>query len=303
MIVKKTLKKIIKAILPYGILYIYRYLKKNKNEKNKNDILNKIETFKLYFLKIDMNGNKYFDINGAKLPDISYNQGIMTLFLSIFTDTFMVPFFFDDNHSHELIKILDVFMTGGPYGYTDNEIDVTIKPQDVVIDAGAWIGDFSAYAALKGAVSYAFEPVTSTFEILKKTAAINNGKIIPVKKGLSNKTGTTKISIVDGFNSGANSMAIKRSSKFENIAITTLDEYVKENKIKKIDYIKSDIEGEERNLLRGAYNVLKTFAPKLAICTYHFPEDAKLLEEIIMDANPKYIVKHLRHKLYAQVMS
>jgi carbamoylphosphate synthase large subunit len=48
--------------------------------------------------------------------------------------------------------------------------------------------------------------------------------------------------------------------------------------------------------------VLKTFAPKLAICTYHFPDDPEVLEKIIKDANPDYTVVHLRHKLVAAVV-
>jgi FkbM family methyltransferase len=257
--------------------------------------------FKSYFLSSDSEGNTYFDINGAKLPDISDNRDMMELLMYVFEDTFMVPFFFKDNHKKELVAILDVFMEEGPYGYTDNEIKVVINPQDVVIDAGAWIGDFSAYAASKGGISYAFEPVASTFKILEKTASLNKGKIIPVQKGLSDKNSTMKISISD-VNSGSHSMALKRSSKEEHISITTLDDFVKTNKIEKIDFIKSDIEGEERGLLKGASNVLQTFASKLAICTYHFPEDAKLLEEIIMDTNSKYKTKHLRHKLFAEAV-
>jgi hypothetical protein len=55
-------------------------------------------------------------------------------------------------------------------------------------------------------------------------------------------------------------------------------------------------------MLRGATQVLKRFAPKLAICTYHFPDDPEVLEKIILEANPKYKVVHLRHKLMAAVV-
>lgn len=54
-------------------------------------------------------------------------------------------------------------------------------------------------------------------------------------------------------------------------------------------------------MLRGAQDVLRSLEPKLSICTYHHPEDPQLLEEIILKANPNYIIKHQYMKLYAYV--
>jgi hypothetical protein len=88
----------------------------------------------------------------------------------------------------------------------------------------------------------------------------------------------------------------------EKITITSLDKFVTENKLERVDFIKADIEGAERDMLKGATNVLKTFAPKLAICTYHLPDDSQVLEQIIKEANPAYTVVHLRHKLFAAVV-
>ncbi|MDR1986982.1 MAG: FkbM family methyltransferase, partial [Treponema sp.] len=86
------------------------------------------------------------------------------------------------------------------------------------------------------------------------------------------------------------------------IDITSLDAFVEKNKIKKIDFIKADIEGSERDMLHGAVNVLKNFAPKLAICTYHLPDDPEVLSKKILDANPRYKIIHLRKKLFASVV-
>jgi hypothetical protein len=43
-------------------------------------------------------------------------------------------------------------------------------------------------------------------------------------------------------------------------------------------------------MLKGAANTLKKFAPKLAICTYHLPDDPQVLESIIKEVNPDYKV-------------
>jgi hypothetical protein len=63
----------------------------------------------------------------------------------------------------------------------------------------------------------------------------------------------------------------------------------------------ADIEGAERDMLKGAWGVLKEFAPKLALCTYHLPDDPETLEFLIKDANPNYNVVHISKKLFAAV--
>ncbi|MDR1256472.1 MAG: hypothetical protein LBJ86_01850 [Spirochaetaceae bacterium] len=51
-------------------------------------------------------------------------------------------------------------------------------------------------------------------------------------------------------------------------------------------------------MLAGARGVLKEFAHKLALRAYHLPDDSKILEGLILDANPNYRVVHLSHKLF-----
>jgi len=263
-------------------------------------------TFKKRWLKQN-DKESYFDFKGAKLPDVSNDQGKVSVLKIVFEDVFLIPCFYGDNHEKSVVNLVDQYMEEGPYGYTDGSFDVTVKKNDVVIDVGAWIGDFSAYAASKGAIAYAFEPVNETFQLLQKTKVLNNvrggGKINPVQKGLSNRECEMDMSIMNT-SGGGNSIVVERNGCMsEKVSITTLDKFVEENKLERVDFIKSDIEGAERDMLRGASNVLKTFAPKLAICTYHFPDDPEVLENIIKEANPAYTVVHLRHKLVAAVVN
>lgn len=242
----------------------------------------------------------YFDFNGARLPDVSAVPEKLEMLNLVFEDVLLFPCLLNDDYDHSLVRLMDVLLAEGPYGYTDGAFDVTVREGDVVIDAGAWIGDFSAYAASKGAEVYAFEPVEDTFQWLCKTRDLNGGRIYPVKKGLGSREGEADI-FINEYNSGTNSLVFKGEEITERIVLTTLDQFVEENRLERIDFIKADIEGAERDMLRGAFNVLKTFAPKLAICTYHLRDDPKVLEQLILEANPNYKIVHRRGKLMAAI--
>jgi FkbM family methyltransferase len=258
---------------------------------------------KVFFKKwrVKEKGISFFDFCGAKLPDISNSHDMLSNLYAVCEDTFLFSCIYNDNYDKSLVEFMDTYMTEGPYGYKDENFDVTVKANDVVIDAGAWIGDFSAYAVSKGATAYAFEPVKDTFLLLCETKHLNNDQIHPVQKGLGSCECHVNISISEDC-SGANSIIFERGNLGEEIEIISLDKFVADNHISRIDFIKADIEGAERDMLRGATNVLKTFAPKLAICTYHLPDDPEVLEKIILDANPDYTIVHLKHKLFAKVL-
>ena len=307
---KNIIIQAIKACIPHGIIALHRH-EHNKKEAFKRrqklaDELYGINVLKRRFLTKQPDGKLYFDFNGAYIPDISDDAGKMKTLMRIFSDTFMFPCLFNDNHDKSLVEIMDLYMKEGPYGFTDGLFDVTVKKNDVVVDAGAWIGDFSAYAASKSADVYAFEPLQELFSLLEQTAALNkNGKIYPVKKGLADKSGYTDI-FIPARNSGGGSILSKRMNEpvaaNETIEITTLDKFVEEHNIQKIDFIKADIEGAEREMLKGAKNTLKKHCPKLIICAYHLPDDHEVLERIILEANPNYKIIHLRKKIFACVM-
>lgn len=196
----------------------------------------------------------------------------------------LVPYFFDD------YKRIDE----GTYSYHN----VVIKEGDVVVDAGAHIGMFSAFAAYMGAEKvYSFEPMRSNYKYLQRQA-LEYPQIIPVNKALDVESRDMYISI-DGSSS---SMYLENDApNKELISCYTLDEYAENNNLDRIDFIKADIEGAECNMLRGATRVLREYAPKLAICTYHRPTDKEDITKIIKEANPKYKIEYKWKKLFATV--
>jgi FkbM family methyltransferase len=198
----------------------------------------------------------------------------------------------------------DSLIDEGLYEYNQ----IQLENKDVVLDCGANIGIFSAYAAAQNCQVYAFEPTPDTIPILDKNKEIypENFHIIP--KAVSDKDGTISFYCYNDANS-INSVfdtTLLYSNHYKIsqeviVPTITLDSFAEENNLKKVDFIKCDIEGSERQMLKGARNILKNHAPKLAICTYHLPDDKEVLERLILEANPNYQIIHKWKKLYAYV--
>lgn len=88
---------------------------------------------------------------------------------------------------------------GKQYEYLDT---VKATKGDVVIDVGAFVGDtsfyFSQLVGEDGKV-YAFEPISSNYNILVENIQSNNIKNVePIKLGLFSKSGTSTMSVQGG---------------------------------------------------------------------------------------------------------
>ena len=246
--------------------------------------------------------DKTYHIKDVRLPALSPDDERLFL-LAIFDDTFGSYLYCNDKYDEATVNLCDEILGEGVYGLVNDHVNVTVETGDIVIDAGAWVGDFAAYASVKGATTYAFEPTEQTYDILCRTAELNGG-IIPVKKGLSDtNTGMVLFVNTEG-NSGGNSLLPKTTEKQEassSVETVRLDDFVRENNIPRVDFIKADIEGFERHMLAGAQETLARFAPKLALCTYHLPDDPQVMAGLIKQANPRYNIVQKRMKLFASV--
>lgn len=244
--------------------------------------------------------NSYFSSDSKKvffgdiiIPNLS-GHAIGT-FWDEFPDVLLPYLLKRDGNKYDFSEI-NKLMREGPYELDD---DVSLNSGDIVIDCGANIGLFSAIASKRGAFVYAFEPDESVIDNYLSKTANYNGNIEICSYGLSDHTGVEHFAS-DSINIGAGRL-IKDSGLGKEVRVTTLDTFVLEKNIDKIDFIKADIEGAEREMLRGATRILRDFAPKLSICTYHLPDDKEVLEKIVLDANPKYQIRHVYQKMYAYV--
>lgn len=170
-----------------------------------------------------------------------------------------------------------------------------IRKDSVVIDAGANIGSFSLFAAHlapEGHV-YAFEPAVGTFSILQENAR-GYSNLTCFNAGLGDADTEKKLLNKGVGNLGSvieDSKLCKRpegsGGKWEKITVTTIDEFVLQNKMTRVDFLKIDTEGYEARVLMGAARSIKKFRPTIAMSAYHNPEDKtelpKLLKSICSD--------------------
>ncbi len=188
----------------------------------------------------------------------------------------------------------------GPYEYGP----VFVKPDDIVIDAGAHLGEFSAMAAAKGATAYAFEPAQPLIERHLAFVARRNPRVTVCPYALSDRCGMEGFYYDEAAAEQSRLSATDEGAQIlpsEQVETITLDAYVERFHVPWVDFIKADIEGAERNLLAGAQRVLKEFAPRISICTYHLPDDPEVLRDLILGANPRYTIEEHFKKMYAYV--
>jgi FkbM family methyltransferase len=140
---------------------------------------------------------------------------------------------------------------------TYNPKGFEINSQDIVLDIGAQVGIFSVFASkfAKEGKIFSFEPVPENFEGLKENIRINDSKnITPLQVAISDRKGTKNLFISE--NSGGHSFyeSISRGSgKKVKVSTISLNDFIKENKIKKVDYLKMDCEGAEYSILFSCY--------------------------------------------------
>ncbi len=182
---------------------------------------------------------------------------------------------------------------------------VQLEKGDVVVDAGANIGMFSILASKKvgpGGKVFAFEPIQETSEVLKQNIEVNsclNTKIAQYALADSNQKVKFFVDKNRLVKSSKLETRIHTYTDIEEVDQITLDSYVEKNDIKDINFIKADIEGAERDFIKGAEMVLKRFKPKLAICTYHLPDDPEVIESLIKSFVPKYVIAQTETKIFA----
>lgn len=301
--IKNTLASIktgIKKILFYDskkilLKYYEDRLQKLYDILNENDraILIDIITFRLVGykkFKLRNNNKSYWETIEKTKNTIDYKSKLNN-FLN-FNKVNLSLFNYDINFFYKGIGFVNIFCFEQYTKKDNNKLLVSVEKGDTVLDIGAMVGDTSLYFANKTTSSgkvYSFEFTPSNIEIFKLNAKLNPNlcDVMEIIERPVSDISDVKIYFTD--KGEGSEIKFEPFDNFEHTNLTiSIDDFVKERNISKVDFIKMDIEGAEPLALNGALETIKKFKPKLAIAIYHSWDDFVNIPLWIHDLNLGY---------------
>ena len=142
-------------------------------------------------------------------------------------------------------------------------VEKCLAPGMCVLDIGAHHGLYTLLASKRvgsGGKVIAFEPSPRERRLLARNLRLNsasNAQIEPF--ALGHEPSKAELFLVQGGEDGCNSLrppAVTASTKTETVDVKSLDGYLEKAGIVKVDFVKLDVEGAEREVLLGAQRLL-----------------------------------------------
>lgn len=165
---------------------------------------------------------------------------------------------------------------------------VEAMPGQTVIDAGAYIADTALYFSSKiGAAGkvYAFEAMPENVAAAEDNLRLNAcGNVEMAPLALSDAACELRFSL----NTIAPSSSCQNTQGEMAVQAVDLDSFAEQRGIR-VDFIKSDIEGGEMALLRGAARTIRRDAPTCGIALYHKQADYHEIPRFLSSLRPDYI--------------
>lgn len=171
--------------------------------------------------------------------------------------------------------------------YSERDEIYSLMPREkieIAIDAGAYNGDTARemigyFEAIKRI--YALEPDKKTFKrLVRYSEAEGTNRVIPI-----NSAAWSDDSFGVFFGSGNRNSTTVATASFEHttdeISMMKIDSVTTD----KVDYIKYDVEGAEREALLGSHETITKYSPTLLVSLYHRSRD---IFEIINNVKNNY---------------
>jgi len=141
-----------------------------------------------------------------------------------------------------------------------------VSDNDTIFDIGGNIGWYSNHLSKKlpGATIYAFEPIPETFAQLKRNTGLNDAKNIKLNNvAFSDSIQTLTFYYSPSITGASSSQNITENDNMVKLECqtNTIDNFVKEKGITKLDFIKCDVEGAEFMVYKGGAATIEQHKP------------------------------------------
>ena len=194
------------------------------------------------------------------------------------------------------MNILNSFLIE-EYRFARSGIVIEAGPRDIVVDAGGCWGDTALYFADRAPSGkvFVFEFEEENLEVLRRNLARNPrlaGRIEIIERALWSTSGE-KLTFADA-GPGTKVRQQQESAGGGEIESLSMDDWVGEAGIPRVDFIKMDIEGAEVPALMGSQRTIHAFMPTLAISIYHSIGDLLTIPRLLRQFDAAYEI-HLAH--------
>jgi FkbM family methyltransferase len=139
----------------------------------------------------------------------------------------------------------------------------SLRSGQIFLDIGANVGIYTIIASKlvgDGGHVYSFEPSKRELEILNHNIKINHlENITVIEKAISAHSGIAQLAMAKdgGLNSFADTHRLDQQIEtWQTVETISLDEFIQEYSIQKVDFIKIDVEGAEKLVFQGASQFL-----------------------------------------------
>ena len=208
-----------------------------------------------------------------------------------------------DDESRKIYENVILYKLTGKISYLfDAESDkdetyslLKLSETENFADLGAYNGDTvrEVLAISKKAKKiYALEPDVRSFKKLAAYCEEYSGSVnlIPINAAAWSQDSTLTFGAEGNRNSGL--FAPTKTAKSVDVSARSLDSVVEDNKI---DYIKYDVEGAEKEALLGSAITIKRCCPSLLVSAYHRSEDIFALPLLVNSICPDYRLFYRRY--------
>jgi FkbM family methyltransferase len=171
-----------------------------------------------------------------------------------------------------------------------------LDSSETVIDVGAHVGLYALMASVDrpDVTTVAFEPVPRNLQYLRKNVARNHTPNLQVEAAaVGDHDGTITLYIPETTRLPATASIVESNSAEKvgtEVAIVSLDSYVKTHAIGSVDLIKLDVEGAEAAVLRGAAGIIRDHQPAIICEILHNVGDSAGATEVFRGSDYRFFL-------------